>query len=868
MAGLSVMLERLRARLGGRRGRAMLVLVVVAVSCALLTVEYSDVPQRSWMVGETVDRDIRAPSNFEYVDGVETTLRREAAADKVLPVYDLNADAELAVRKRLSAAFDLARRGYADALLKAQAEGEETVSAEELSRISREFLAQLQLSLDAEDMALLAELRWSRKVEEAAQGMIEMAMRSYIVADRSVLPHGVDSIRIVRLLRDQQDEFVYDDLDQLITPADARQKVSLYALEKGSMGDPTTRAAVALARAGVLPNLSPNPRDTAERRERARQGVGEVVQSVTRGAMLAREGEVLTPTQVDQLQAMQHGRAGPGQVGMILALVAFCGLVLATVHQFVQNAFARRLGSARELEAVGVLMLLALILGRITVELSLPLSEAVGLGATPQSFWLLVPVAGGAMLVRILVNAEAALVWTLLTACMLGMMMEQQVLFTLFFTISGVTAAGAVAANQERLGVLRAGMVTGLVNAATALIMQLVTVYLGDNAAGEGPAGLPLWDVGFSFVGGALSGVLVLGLVPIFELFGFVTDYRLLELANLNHPLLRQLMLRAPGTYHHSVTVAQLSEAAAEAIGANALHVRVSCYFHDIGKAVNPKYFIENQRGGPNPHDRLPPRTSARVIINHVTDGEAIAKQYKLPKPILDGITMHHGTGLIQYFYVKAQEAAGPDDEVLESDYRYPGSLPDTREAGIMMLADKCEAATRTLKDKSPNSLRGLIQKLVNSTLMDGQLEKCPLTVKELYTIVESFTETLQGIYHHRIEYPGVPKRKPPVPEGDRPTGPVITLEITNPFAEKAAKEDAAAASRAESAPEPAAASADEEPSSGPIAPLPVSPPAAPPAGRVPDEHTLRRQPSFSPDDDYESAAHLPHPSDPWRGKS
>ena len=179
----------------------------------------------------------------------------------------------------------------------------------------------------------------------------------------------------------------------------------------------------------------------------------------------------------------------------------------------------------------------------------------------------------------------------------------------------------------------------------------------------------------------------------------------------------------------------------------------------------------------------LPPHTSAKVIINHVTDGEAIARQYKLPQPIIDGITMHHGSGLIQYFYAKALEQAEPGDEVDEADFRYPGAPPDSRETGIMMLADKVEAACRTLKDKSPDSIRGLIQKIVNGAIMDGQLERCPLTVKELYTIVEAFTSTLLGIYHHRIEYPGIPKRSPAARSEEAPTGPIITLEMaTNPL--------------------------------------------------------------------------------------
>jgi hypothetical protein len=297
-----------------------------------------------------------------------------------------------------------------------------------------------------------------------------------------------------------------------------------------------------------------------------------------------------------------------------------------------------------------------------------------------------------------------------------------------------------------------------------------------------------VWDVGFALLGGILSAFLVLGLVPIFELFGFVTDFKLLELANLNHPLLRQLMLRAPGTYHHSMTVASLSEAAAESIGAHALRTRVACYFHDIGKALQPQYFIENQRGGPNPHDRLKPHQSARVIINHVVDGAAIAEQHKLPQAVLDAILMHHGTSIIKYFYAKALEQAGEDEIINEADFRYPGQRPSTREAGIIFLADRIEAACRTIKEPTAHNFRAMSQKLVNDAVTDGQLEECPLTLKELYTIIDAFTNTLLGIHHHRIEYPLLPTASRHPGQPAQASSPIITLEMANPLAEKHAQ--------------------------------------------------------------------------------
>jgi hypothetical protein len=203
---------------------------------------------------------------------------------------------------------------------------------------------------------------------------------------------------------------------------------------------------------------------------------------------------------------------------------------------------------------------------------------------------------------------------------------------------------------------------------------------------------------------------------------------------------------------------------------------RVSCYFHDIGKAVKPSYFIENLRDAPNPHDRLAPHQSARIIINHVLDGQALAKQYKLPKPIVDAIMMHHGTGVIQYFYAKAVEEAEEGMKVDVDDFRYPGELPSTREAGIIFLADRVEAACRTLKDPTRESIRAMIEKLVNGAVTDSQLVQCPLTISELYTVIDTFTETLLGIYHHRIEYPGMPVLPP---KGDTVSkSSIITLDV------------------------------------------------------------------------------------------
>ena len=842
------------------RTRRWVVLFLVTVASALLVVEFAGPAPRAYHEGEVADRDIRAQRTFDYVDTAETAARRSEAESKVRPVFTYDGGLSSRIQSRVREAFDKARRLRADALLDAQAEGRDALTQAELSDISRKFKASLQLHLDPEDLERFAQNGWSTELGELSIKLLDVGMSGYIIADRNTLPVGENSVTVLRIVRDgdlpREEETLLYDFSRVADPADARQRISLHALENVEQPNEIEKGAIALARAAIRPNFSYDQRETVERRQAAVAAVPEVVLQVSRGTSLVRQGDVLTAKQVAMISALSSTQARFGSARIVLALIAVLGLLGVGLHQYALGAFPRKTSRSRDLEAASVLLLLTLVVARLVVGASTPLGHALD-NVPASAFWYLAPVAGGAMLVRILINAEMALMWTLLAAIILGMMMDQDVLFTLFFVVSGVTAAGAVAGSRERVAVLRAGVLAGLFNAAAALLLSLVQVYLGDpSGASADLIARPLWSVGFAFAGGVLSGVLVLGLVPVFELFGFVTDYRLLELANLNHPLLRQLMLRAPGTYHHSVTVAQLSEAAAESIGANALQTRVACYFHDIGKAVNPKFFIENQRGGPNPHDKLPPRTSARVIINHVTDGEAIALQYKLPQPVIDGITMHHGTGLIQYFYAMAVRGAAPGETVDEAEFRYPGRLPDTREAGIMMLADKVEAATRTLKDKSPESLRGLIQKLVNATLMDGQLEKCPLTIKDLYTIIDAFIETLLGIYHHRIDYPGIPKRAAPgaaPPTGDRPSGPLITLEIQNPLAQQKAHPPATPVTPETDTPALTPPEPVLESPSGPIDPQTGLP-------------FLRPQRSITPDEDYESADHIPTPHHWTRG--
>lgn len=257
---------------------------------------------------------------------------------------------------------------------------------------------------------------------------------------------------------------------------------------------------------------------------------------------------------------------------------------------------------------------------------------------------------------------------------------------------------------------------------------------------------------GLGIAAALLSAVLTIGLLPFFETpLGILTDMKLITLASPNQPLLKKLLTEAPGTYHHSIMVANLSETACDAIGANGLLARVGAYYHDIGKTIKPHYFIENQLSAKNPHDFLEPKQSAEIIINHPYDGADMLAAYRLPKEIIDIAKQHHGTTLLKYFFHKEKER---NQFVQEDDYRYPGPKPKSKEAAIISICDSVEAAVRSLKDPTEGKIEEIVSTIVNGRLTDGQLDESPLTIQELKKVHVTICATLKGIFHSRIRYP------------------------------------------------------------------------------------------------------------------
>jgi putative nucleotidyltransferase with HDIG domain len=333
--------------------------------------------------------------------------------------------------------------------------------------------------------------------------------------------------------------------------------------------------------------------------------------------------------------------------------------------------------------------------------------------------------------------------------------------YMLVASIGGIAAARGVHSCSKRNDIYWAGVRTGLVNA---LVLAAVTFL---QPPGEKSVWVNLaWNMPIGFGGGMFSALVTLALIPLFEtIFNYTTDVKLLELASLNHPLMKEMIVKAPGTYHHSLVVGSMCEAAAEEIGANPLLAKVMAYYHDIGKMEHAQYFIENQRQGMNPHDHISPHMSKTVLIAHVKDGAEMGYAHKLGPAIIDGILQHHGTTLISFFYNKAIEEQDESmHAVQEGDFRYPGPKPQFKEAALLMLADSIEAAARSLDEPTPGRLTSLVRNIIQSKFLDGQLEECDLTLADLSIIEECYRRVILGIYHQRIDYPQAPRQTPLLP--------------------------------------------------------------------------------------------------------
>lgn len=492
------------------------------------------------------------------------------------------------------------------------------------------------------------------------------------------------------------------------------------------------------ARDEAVENLPPPLREEPQAREAARSAAPPVVEKYSPGMLLVPRGQPITERQLALLEedhrALERSRAAGDHTRRAAALFLVMGMLAVLVVLYVARF---QPGLAQSLPKIGTVCALVLVTLALTLVLSRPPWHAG-----------LVPFTATALVLTLAYNQQLALLMSFSLALATGVALRTHLPELLVQTAGMATAVLLLRNVRTR---------TRLVEVCAAAGLAYSTMTVATGLLSGQTASFILFDALRNFLWGTAAGFLLGGSLPLVErCFGVVTDVSLSELADGSHPLLQELIRRAPGTYTHSMTVATLAEAAAEAIGANPLLARVGSSFHDIGKMLKPHYFIENQTGE-NRHDCLEPALSTLVIIGHVKDGVALARQYGLPRPVIDFIQQHHGTTLVEFFYHEALRLRADgrtDPEELEAAFRYPGPRPQSREAGIMMLADAVESTSRALSDPAPGSLQKLVHDLMMKRLLDGQFEESGLTLTELHRVEESLTKSLIALHHARIKYP------------------------------------------------------------------------------------------------------------------
>ena len=485
----------------------------------------------------------------------------------------------------------------------------------------------------------------------------------------------------------------------------------------------------------LKPNKSVNDSVTRAKKELAYEVAlndPDNIEIIKKGDRILSKGDTVTEDKIKILEELnlleKSGKFDYAFAAGVLIIMLFISMLLILyMNNFCKKVFYSR----SDLILLSLLIILILFVARLVFEVST----------------LAIPIFVATALIAILLDLRLAIIVNFLLTISISLMTNGDIKFMLLGTICGAFTAFIVSkTSYHRNSLSMGGLIVGLLNVLTIVSVDLVGKYAPKQI---------LYDSIVVLINGFLSIVLTIGLLPYMEtVFNIVTPIRLLELGNPNQPLLKRLLMEAPGTYHHSLMVGNLAEVGTEAVGGNALLARVAAYFHDIGKLKRPSFFMENQLNG-NPHDKMTANLSTLVITSHIRDGVEIAKKYRIPLVIRDIIIQHHGTTLVAYFYHKAKNVE-KDESVVESNFRYDGEKPSTKEAAVVMLADSVEAAVRSMPDKTEGKIEGLVRKIIKDKLDDGQLDHCNLTLKDFDNIAKAFMKVFGGYFHAREEYPDV----------------------------------------------------------------------------------------------------------------
>lgn len=664
-------------------------------------------PKQVWLKPDDVARsNIQSDINAVVIDTKQTELLKEQAASKVQKVYQEDNFALANTEKDINIFFS----AVGDAL--AGPEENRTPALQNLlvkTNVKKDIF---QLQYTPERLAEYLQATSAEDLEKMRQSTITIA--------RPLMANPITDDTLDGIYQQ-----AFGMISELGYAPEARDVIKIIAINS------------------LRANLIYNESATSKALKEATDAVQPVQKTIKAGEIIVREGDRVTAEQISILEQLGIQRSKSYPV-TLAGTALFVLLTFWLVLEFLRRYYPQIHRNDMMLLLIGLIFILIMAITRfITV---------IKIGDDPELQLLtgyLAPVAAASMLVAILLDNRLAYFLTTIMALYVGFLTQgDQLNYVVTAFVGGSVGIFGVHRLTQMSDLAKSGLRIAIANIVTITTLTLISGEIS-------PVYFTL-SVIMGAANGILSAVLMIGALPYLESgFSLTSMIKLLELSNPNHPLLRRLLLEAPGTYHHSLMVGNLAEASAEAVGANPLLVRVGALFHDVGKIKRPEYFVENQRGFDNPHEKIAPALSTLIITSHVKEGAELAREARLPQAVLDFIEQHHGNSLAKYFYSRALEE-DPDGTVNEDNFRYEGPKPQSKEVALVMLADSVEAAVRSLQDPTPQKINQTVRMIIRDKLSEGQLETADLTFKDLDTISMSFCKSLEGMYHKRIEYPEI----------------------------------------------------------------------------------------------------------------
>ncbi len=744
-------------------------------------IKQMELPADNNNIGKIATATIRADRDYSVIDDEATQRARDTALKNVKPVFFFDASLADSISDSVKESFNYIRNNIQIALYQ-DADGEKAETSikrkslenlkkreieiiKEVAQSSREeFEKGLGVKLSDEQFSRLTSLMFSKEIEEGIISIVQPIMQEMIVEGKNKLVQEKGSGIMIQKIyaKEQKAEPIVSSLTSIKDISEIKkliEKKILFLLADYNKEE--RKLIISIASSLIKPNLFFNQVETERRKEEALNQITPITINIKKGDLLIRDGEKITAHHIKIFKGIYHQSTKIKDIITTIGMFLFSTIIILVPYIYARAYIRKFAPKTKDILLMGILSAFTVIFGKLLLTVCVALSDYFP--NIPQYIWeYMIPFAAGAMLVRFILNSETAIIFSIVISGFAYMLTANDMYYGFYTLIGSIIAAYSVAHATTRAVILKGGLTTGITNAIMILIFTLMR--------GEQISTTILLGCLLGFINGIMVSMTVTSSSPVLEVaMDYITDIKLLELANLNHPLLKELIVKAPGTYHHSIVVASLVETASEDIGANPLLAKVCAYYHDIGKINKPDYFGENQRDGINRHDSIKPTMSALILKSHVKDGIEMGRNYKLGQPILDVIEQHHGTSLIKYFYQKAKNMG---ENINEDDFRYPGPKPQTRESALVMLADAVEAAAKSVPDLDAVRLRGLVQKIINNIFKDGQLSECDLTLRDLDKIARSFIKVLDGIYHQRPEYfePAVKQSEPPKRHGEEGT--------------------------------------------------------------------------------------------------